>query len=149
VSLDPKDYNIPAQVASLGMRVKAKSEVPPATDILGTMKYWDDYRLKERARIAQTMEMNGLFLDDSEHGGILQPDELAKLTIKIGEMPNAVSLAKIAKAEEAERLAAEKRARAWSARWARLKQRLNGLWKQSVSSGGPFVRRKRGTRGKD
>ena len=64
---------------------KVQHDVPDPANVMGTMKYWDDYRARERARFAA---MN-LKLDDQ---GVPLPGQGLKLDI--GEFPTSESLAK-------------------------------------------------------
>lgn len=147
MGLDPKEYDMPALISTRLQQRKAKSEVPDASDAKATLAYWDEYRRKERARLNGIMEMRGFFLDESEHGRILQPDELAALNITIGEMPTTRSLAERELTNHLEDiyqngakpdmvlLTPEMALKhgvigKWRYRWLKLKQRLLGTSKQ-------------------
>jgi hypothetical protein len=92
MGLDPREYDMPALISTRLQQRKAKSDVPDASDAEATMKYWDEYRRKERLRIAGEMEARGIVTDDGEHGALLNGDELHRLGFTIGEMPTVRTL---------------------------------------------------------
>jgi len=109
-------------VSTVLKETKKVSEVPDANDAVATMKYWDEYRRKEREKTAQ--------MSPEEH--------LQYFKGVIGEFPTPERLRRL-ELEEAARNAPKDQSL-----WQRLR-RLVGTWMQSVLSGARSVRRTLGT----
>jgi hypothetical protein len=155
MGLDPREYDMPALISQRLKTTKQHAEVPDASDAVATMKYWDNYRAKERARIA------GLRLQTDDEG-MLSPDELARVGVTIGEMPTVRTLWEREVTNHLEdiyrngatpdmvlltpELALEHGVIGKGRyRWLKLKQRIRGILKPKGSSGAQSARPTRGT----
>lgn len=90
--MDEKIFPAPA-VEVEDKSIKNFTDVPDASDINGTMKYWDEYRRKERERFAAL----NLVLDDN---GVPLPGQGLAAHLDIREFPTEESLAKKALEEK-------------------------------------------------
>jgi hypothetical protein len=144
--LVPQQYDMPALISQRLKTVKQHAEVPDATDAIATMKYWDEYRRKERLRIA------GLGITPDE-GGLVTPEQLAQIGLIIGEAPTTANLLEREITNHLEDIyknggspdmvlltpecAFENGVIGiWRFRWLKLQQRIRGIWSRKGSSGG-------------
>lgn len=144
--LVPQQYDLPALISQRLKTVKQHAEVPDATDAVATMKYWDEYRRKERLRIA------GLGVTP-DADGLISPEQLAQIGLVIGEAPTLANIAERELTNHLEdiyqngakpdfllispELAYEQGLIGkWEFRWRKLRQRIRGIWSRKGSSGG-------------
>jgi hypothetical protein len=127
-------------IAEVQQQVASKAEAPDPSDVHGTMRFWDEYRARERARLAKIGSITTL------SGRLALARDLIS---KIDDFPSSERLAEIATREE--RIAAAdafERAqyrRAKDTRWKRLKKSV-GTLRRSVTSGARSALRALGIR---
>lgn len=146
-------FDPPAIIAQRLTEPRKNADMPEASDAEGTMRYWDDYRARERAKLAEMTE----------------GERMSYFTASIGEFPTPERLKALADKEEMSRLldifqkhgsnpdlmymnidrAYEMKIISfWEYRWLRLRRSLHkvfhGIWKRNVNSGERSVPRTRG-----